>query len=474
MREYSLDSNADNIFLINFSELKERFDPIYYTDVLTYLNKSSYEKFKLNALCYSFTSGFGAGGNDQTDEQNGIIQIRPTNLDNDGNLIFNRNIYVPNDNIGSKFIVENNDILFNNTNSQERVGKTAIAEDIGDNIYTFSNHITKFRVRENLVLPKYLFILLNLYQSRKIFYSICTNWNNQSGVGLDLLKKLIIPVPPKNKQQLVVDCYNKAYQAKQHKEQEAKSLLSSIDDYLLAELDIELPEIDNSLENRIFEVSFGQLESRQDPYFYIKEFQEIENNIEDSEWPIYHLKDIFEINRGGSPRPIHNYYTDDDDGLNWIRIGDTKSDSKYITQTSRKIKPSGARSSRKVVPGDFLLSNSMSFGRPYIMKIEGYIHDGWLLFRPKTELVNQDFLHSMLSSKLIYRLFSKATIGGVVENLNIDLVKNIKIPLPFLEKQNEIADHISNIRQAAQQLEQEANEIMENAKDEVERLILGQ
>lgn len=474
MREYSLDSNADNIFLINFSELKERFDPIYYTDVLTYLNKSSYEKFKLNALCYSFTSGFGAGGNDQTDEQNGIIQIRPTNLDNDGNLIFNRNIYVPNDNIGSKFIVENNDILFNNTNSQERVGKTAIAEDIGDNIYTFSNHITKFRVRENLVLPKYLFILLNLYQSRKIFYSICTNWNNQSGVGLDLLKKLIIPVPPKNKQQLVVDCYNKAYQAKQHKEQEAKSLLSSIDDYLLSELDIKLPEINNSLENRIFEVSFGQLESRQDPYFYIKEFQEIENNIEDSEWPIYHLKDIFEINRGGSPRPIHNYYTDDDDGLNWIRIGDTKSDSKYITQTSRKIKPSGARSSRKVVPGDFLLSNSMSFGRPYIMKIEGYIHDGWLLFRPKTELVNQDFLHSMLSSKLIYRLFSKATIGGVVENLNIDLVKNIKIPLPFLEKQNEIADHISNIRQAAQQLEQEANDIMENAKDEVERLILGQ
>ena len=87
------------------------------------------------------------------------------------------------------------------------------------------------------------------------------------------------------------------------------------------------------------------------------------------------------IERGGSPRPIKSYITTDSDGINWIKIGDVDKDGKYITNTKEKIKPTGIKKSREVYPGDFLLTNSMSFGRPYISKIYGCVHDGWLVLR---------------------------------------------------------------------------------------------
>ncbi|MGP5101988.1 restriction endonuclease subunit S [Psychrobacter celer] len=469
MREYELSYDSSNIFIANFSEIKERFDP----EIILYNRKLTNQKYETRKLSELLISSPQYGANERGIDRLNIETpryIRITDINDEGELSIDLGKTA--EIIEKKYYLNNDDILI--ARSGNTVGKSYIHKE---SLYSydcfFAGYMIRFKLKKEYINPDYFFIYTKLSYYKDWIKAI-QRTAGQPNINAEEYKSLLIPIPSMETQENIVTIYSKAYRAKQEKIQEANKILSGINDYLLNELDIKLPEIDNSLENRIFEVSFSQLESRQDPYFYIKEFQQIEKNIENSGCPVRYLKDIFEINRGGSPRPIHDYYTNDDDGLNWIRIGDTKSDSKYISQTSRKIKPSGARSSRKVIPGDFLLSNSMSFGRPYIMRIEGYIHDGWLLFRPKTELVNQDFLHSMLSSKLIYRLFSKATIGGVVENLNIDLVKNIKIPLPSLEKQNEIADHISNIRQAAQQLEQEANEIMENAKAEVEGLILGQ
>ena len=109
-------------------------------------------------------------------------------------------------------------------------------------------------------------------------------------------------------------------------------------------------------------------------------------------WPQVKIGDVCIVERGGSPRPIDKYITDSEDGINWIKIGDTD-DSMYITSTAQKIIPEGAKKSRYVQPGDFLLSNSMSFGRPYILKIDGCIHDGWLVLRDKNGLFDNRFLY---------------------------------------------------------------------------------
>ena len=143
--------------------------------------------------------------------------------------------------------------------------------------------------------------------------------------------------------------------------------------------------------------------------------------------------------RGGSPRPIDDYITDSPNGINWIKIGDTN-DSMFITQTAQKIKPEGMKKSRYVQPGDFLLSNSMSFGRPYILKIDGCIHDGWLVLRDNEEVFDKRFLYYYLSSKPTYEKFKMMAVGGVVNNLNSEMVRKVDIPIPHKNEQNQIAD----------------------------------
>ena len=91
-------------------------------------------------------------------------------------------------------------------------------------------------------------------------------------------------------------------------------------------------------------------------------------------WAIKKLDELCDIARGGSPRPIKQYLTTDSNGINWIKIADASASSKYIYETKEKIKPEGISKSRLVQEGDFLLSNSMSFGRPYIMRTSGCIH----------------------------------------------------------------------------------------------------
>ena len=152
-----------------------------------------------------------------------------------------------------------------------------------------------------------------------------------------------------------------------------------------------------------------------------------------------YLGELSNIVRGSSPRPIKNFITDSIDGINWIKIGDIDIGSKYVTSTKEKITLEGAKKSRLVKKGDFILSNSMSFGRPYILKIDGCIHDGWLSISNFEDKLLSDFLYYLLSSTQLQNdMKKKASFGGAVENLKSDTVREIKIPVPPIEVQKEI------------------------------------
>lgn len=161
-------------------------------------------------------------------------------------------------------------------------------------------------------------------------------------------------------------------------------------------------------------------------------------------WPIKKMGDVFVIERGGSPRPIEEYITRNENGINWIKIGDTKGVTKYIYKTNEKIKPEGLKRSRMVYEDDFILSNSMSFGRPYIMKTTGCIHDGWLVIR-KNENIDNNFLYYLLSSSSVYAQFSKLAKGSTVKNLNIEAVNQVKIPVPPIKVQQVIVSKIEKL-----------------------------
>lgn len=151
------------------------------------------------------------------------------------------------------------------------------------------------------------------------------------------------------------------------------------------------------------------------------------------------LGDISQIVRGASPRPIQKFITTDKIGVNWVKIGDITPGEKYVAKTEEKITIDGASKSRRVHPGDFILSNSMSFGRPYIMKIDGCIHDGWLSISSFEKHVTSDYLyHLLMSSKLQGEMRKRASFGGAVQNLNSDIVRNLEVAIPPIEKQKTI------------------------------------
>ena len=147
-------------------------------------------------------------------------------------------------------------------------------------------------------------------------------------------------------------------------------------------------------------------------------------------WEWCKLGTVNEIARGGSPRPIKDYLTNDASGINWIKISDTTKDGKYIDSVKERIRPEGVKKSRMVHKGDFLLTNSMSFGRPYILNVDGCIHDGWLVISPIGEAYMSDFLYYLLSSSFAFEQFTNVASGGVVTNLNSDKVADTKFPLP--------------------------------------------
>ena len=179
------------------------------------------------------------------------------------------------------------------------------------------------------------------------------------------------------------------------------------------------------------------MENEMKPEIRFKEFT--------NAWEQRKFGDCVLIQRGGSPRPIENYITKGEEGINWVKIGDVSADSRYITCTKEKIIPEGEKFSRRVQIGDLILSNSMSFGRPYIMAVDGCIHDGWLLIRDNNNLFYQEYLLQLLSSNYMYSQYRSLASGGVVNNLNSDLVQSITALIPNKEEQSKLGAFFRNL-----------------------------
>lgn len=168
-------------------------------------------------------------------------------------------------------------------------------------------------------------------------------------------------------------------------------------------------------------------------------------NMIPKDWDVVVLGEYSEIARGGSPRPIQDYLTSNCRGINWIKIGDVSKSSKYIFSTAEKIIPEGVSKSRTVFSGDLILSNSMSFGRPYILKIDGCIHDGWLVIQNYQSVFDKEYLYYCLGSEFTIQQYISMAAGSSVQNLNKDKVSAVIIAKPPIKEQIAIAEALSNI-----------------------------
>ena len=331
--------------------------------------------------------------------------------------------------------LKENDILFARTGGT--VGKSYIVQEIPERA-VFAGYLIRSSYSMKLY-PMYMkfFMESNLYWKQLRNGTIATAQPNCNG---KTLSKMMLPLPPAAEQKRIIDKVN--------------DILERIDE--IENLQSQYASNVEILKGKLIDASIrGKLTEQLPEDGFVKELvnsicSEINTIIEKEEqafeipenWYWIKLGWVIDIERGGSPRPIKSFLTNDIDGINWIKIGDVEKDGKYITSTKEKIKPEGEKKSRRVYPGDFLLTNSMSFGRPYISKITGCVHDGWLILRNSKGMFDLDFLYLLLSSTYVYNQFSKKASGATVDNLNIDKVLDAIIPLPPLSEQKRIVKEI--------------------------------
>ena len=178
-----------------------------------------------------------------------------------------------------------------------------------------------------------------------------------------------------------------------------------------------------------------ELTNRKKQYSYYRD-QLLTFEEDEVEWKT--LGEVSNIQRGASPRPIAKYITDDNNGIPWIRIKDTSPGSKYVNSTAQKITADGAEKSRILKKGDFIISNSMSFGRPYILNIDGAIHDGWASISDFGEELNPNYLYHYLSSNGVQNYWLGKINSGSVSNLNAGIIKNLRLAIPSPTEQARI------------------------------------
>ena len=245
---------------------------------------------------------------------------------------------------------------------------------------------------------RFLYHVLLYFQ--KEIHNLCS-FTGIPALNASELKKLEIPIPPLSVQTEIVRILD---------------ALTALTSELTSELTLRRKQYEYYREKLLSEEELGKV---------------------GFEWKT--LGDVAKIQRGASPRPISQYITDDPNGIPWIKIGDTSLDSKYIENTAQKITIEGAEKSRILKSGDFVMSNSMSYGRPYILKISGAIHDGWASISDFENILNSDFLYYYLSSNTVQSYWNGKINSSSVSNLNSDIIKSLPIPIPTLNIQIEIA-----------------------------------
>ncbi|MDD2216479.1 MAG: restriction endonuclease subunit S [Eubacteriales bacterium] len=156
-------------------------------------------------------------------------------------------------------------------------------------------------------------------------------------------------------------------------------------------------------------------------------------------WREVKIKDVCNVRRGSSPRPIQEFLSNT--GMPWVKIADATADStRYISKTKEFIKMEGVSKSVIVTDGTLIISNSGTAGLPKFMKITACVHDGWLVLTKLKDII-PNFLYYQIV--FIRNILLHNANDSVMKNLTIDMINDFTISLPVLDEQKAIADTLS-------------------------------
>jgi len=474
MAQYSLSTQIDpnKIFLVKHSELEERFDPAFYKPEYTNL-LSRHKKWN---RCKDISRSIQHPPEyERIYSEKGIQLIRSQNVRPSGLNLNENPVFFSADFLKGKKVIfpAIGDVLI--VRSGVNAGDVAtIDKNITSAIIGADNLLLK--PDESKVLPKFIQVYFNTNAGRSMLNRYLTGATN-THISPYYLSRVQIPEVSKENQRICVKLYEDGLSSKQQKEAESKALLESIDSYLLEELRISLPEQDNSLGKRIFTTKFNEVTGgRLDPDYHTLYYKYLQRAIGDSKFTTVNLSSITDVLKSGKT-PSSTQYSEKETKFPIIKVGSYTGDYIDLAKVDYVMEKSTIEAHKEDI---FILSAAHQ--SEYVGKHIKYLevepnivtsYVGELICVRTNEKCNSLFLFSLLCTKIYKTLINREKTGQTSHIYGKDL-KYISIPLSPLEKQNEMAEHIQNLRSKAKALQQEAVRVLEEAKGEVERMIIGE
>lgn len=460
--------NPKRVFILQKSELEKRFDPEYYAHSYNEYDKKLRLKpaKKFNQIIQSINNGFDFRDYKET----GTPYLKVANI-RKGEFRFDKLQYIDfnSSEISKNIQLKKGNILL----TRKGTFGYAIALD-KDYDFVISSEVFYIEIKQDIINPKFLEIFFNSEIGQAQFDK------NKIGaimgsLSQDAIRELKIPYPSFEIQGLIVSIYENYIEQKQKNEAEAEKLLSSIDDYLLDELGIKLPQPpENTLKNRMFTRTLKQISNnRFDPFYYKEEFATLDKILENKLFVKFSTV-IQVITKGETPLWKGESYVEN--GVPFLKVQNISTDGIYgdITFITEELHKSMTRSILK--GGELLYTMAGSIGiATYLPKDFGEANINQaiakIILKEHIE-IDQTYLLAVINSVICKKQAERFLTVSAQPNINFDQIKAIKIPIPTVDKQKEIAKHITDIRNKAQQLKDKTKELLKKVNEEIEEILL--
>ena len=442
------DIDKNKIFFVNRSEIEGRLEPEFYQPSIACIEAKvrSLSSKKLRNFALSFAGGAtpkrSEGDNYYSDSENGVPFLRVQNLQTTGELSLDGCIYINEDThngLLKRSQVSEGDLLIKITG----VGRMAIASVAPKNFVGNTNqHMVVVKTGDDAI-SKYLAHYLNLDIIEKIASRHSTG-GTRPALDYSSLKNL--PVI----EGIDFSTIDDAIKIKKEKEYTAQQLLNVIDSYLLEELGITIPDVENRLENRIFLSSFSKIEgNRIDPVFSLY----LGKNASSSKYENISLRSIANILKGNALSSSNVEYGD----IPVIAGGRT---SPYFHNQSN-------------FDGNIITVSASGAYAGYVWYHDYPIYATacCVIFSKHESRFMTKYLFEVL--KLQQKSIYKSQTGAAQPHIYATDLQMLNIPNVSIEKQQEIIYYVADIRTRAKKLQEEGRIILENAKRAVERMIIG-
>ncbi len=455
----------DKIFIVNRSEIEGRLDAQYYNASISIPDSIKLSSFAVVKGGKRIPKGYSYS-NDHTP----YYYLRVADMDSESDINYDELKCIDKDifEILERYEILEGELAISIAGT---IGKVCVLHSIpvGKRVILTEN-CAKIIVKSNAyILTDYLYVLfLTSFTQKQLQLNYIQTTIPK--LGLDRILNLRFPaIPSIAHQKQIVQIIQSANSQKRIRDIEAQQLLDSIDTYLLDELGISLPEVHNKLKDRVFLLNRSELEGRFDPTVYKDGIKLIS-----SKWDNEKLSKVAFVNPGGAYKgrsaktPISFVPME--------VIDETFSEIKTMDKTTIE-QASGFTKFRE---GDLLwakITPCMQNGKSAIAKnlINGLGCGSteFFVLRPKDERLAIEYLHVILHMKCV-RETAMLYFGGSAgqQRVPASFLENFNLPLPPKEKQVEIANHVYELRQQAKTLQEEGKDILEQAKREVERMII--